>query len=99
MEYEYFQDFSFEIEVIADYLKSKKLEDPALEKQTAELRNNLSRVFQISQNLQQNIDKLEEINFTFSLQMELWDGVRTESIEIDGFKKVPLMMSRKKRRL
>ena len=91
MEYEYFQDFSFEIEVIADYLKSKKLEDPALEKQTAELRNNLSRVFQISQNLQQNIDKLEEINFTFSLQMELWDGVRTESIEIDGFKKVPLM--------
>lgn len=92
MEYDYLKDFCVEIEVIADYLKSKNLDDSELEEQVNELIDNLNDVFFISQKLQENVDKLEEINFSFSLNKELWEGIDKEGLKIDGFKNVPMMI-------
>jgi len=92
MESDYLNYFYSEIKEEEKFLKKKKLLDQKLQAQIQDLGENLKKIYAISRKLQKNIEKLEGINFDFSLNKELWDGVNKVDIKIDGFKTIPLMV-------
>lgn len=96
MESEYLNYFFSEIKEEVKFLKKFNLLNQKLETQIQDLGDNLKRIYDISQKLQKNIEKLEGIIFDFSLNKELWDGIKKEDIRIDGFKTIPLMILLKK---
>ncbi len=90
MESDYY--FYSEIKEEEKFLKKKNLLDQNLGAQIQDLGDNLKTIYDISQKLQKNIEKLEGAIFNFSLNKELWDGIDKEDIKIDGFNTIPLMI-------
>ncbi len=92
METEYLDFFFMEFKEVEKFLVDKDLLNHNLGAQIQELGDNLKEFQNISLELQKNIEKLEGINFDFSLNKELWNGVYKDEIKIDGFKTIPLMI-------